>query len=234
MKLSPLALVATLACSTATADEVYFDTVSTVRAVRDSGPYAGVFAGGAAFQDAGFDEGLNGKGFDAVDDNGWFAGIEFGYSFWTPLPLRIAFEAEFTYMDTNIGGEGNAGRAVRGEARTGSAMANVIFQLDLDDHRNEVGDFLANFRPYVGVGAGVAFTDVEGFNTGGGGRSDRAIEGDGEFSFAYQLFAGIEYLLDDTWSVYGEYRRVVISEVAKGAISDLEHDLWALGIRVNY
>ncbi|MEM9480912.1 MAG: outer membrane beta-barrel protein [Verrucomicrobiota bacterium] len=222
-----------LACiaSGAFANEVYFDTISTKKASRVHGSYIGVFGGGAHSQTANFRESLSGAKLQ--DDDGWLAGIEFGYEF-EILPVLTAFtEAEFTFMSTPLDGVAS-GIEYRSDFRSVNAIFNFGVQLDLDDERHDVGDFWSNFKPFAGVGVGGAWTrssNRKGFV------DDRPVIGgdnDNDLAWAYQVFAGVEYAFSDYVSIYGEWRRMIIGDIGDGLIDDPEFDLWAIGMKFKY
>lgn len=216
------------------AEEVYFDTISTAKATRLHGAYFGAFGGGSGFNDASFGKRLGGLGLDASDDSGWLAGVEFGYSYATPFPIRPAIEVELFYLDNDLPADGNGGASYKGHLRAGTLMLNGILALDLEDYRAEVGDFWAGFKPYIGAGLGGAYTTVRNQNLsipgGGGGK----LGSGSNWSYAYNFFAGIEYAFDDMWSIYGEYRKLFFDRLANGSIKDSEFDLWTLGFKVQY
>jgi opacity protein-like surface antigen len=53
-----------------------------------------------------------------------------------------------------------------------------------------------------------------------------------EFVFAQQFFAGVEYNINDRFSVYGEYRRLDLADF--GPASDYRHESWMAGLRLRY
>jgi opacity protein-like surface antigen len=216
------------------AEEVYFDTISTEKATRLHGAYFGGFAGGSVFRDADFGGGLAGRGLGADEKGGWFAGIEFGYSWQTPFVVRPAVELEFTYLESDLDSSGPGGTGVSGELNTGIIMANGILSLDLADHIDDVGTFWASFHPYVGAGAGLAFNKVTDASVDLAGAPRVSLDRSWNTAFAYQWLAGVEVALTDTFSVYGEYRRVTIDELAGGTIDGAEFDLWTLGFKLQY
>ncbi len=213
------------------ADEIYFDTVSTRKASRDQGSYIGVFGGGSRSQDADFRGVLEGNRLEK--DDGWLAGIEFGYEFQLVRPINAFFEAEFTFMSMAMNGGGHRS-GYESDLRSLNAMLNFGLQLNLDDSRNQVGDFWANFRPFAGVGVGGAWSRSSNRKAFVEGSPVRIGGSEKDLEWAYQVFAGVEYAFSDTFSIYGEWRRMMISEVNDGSISDPEFDMWLLGMKFKY
>lgn len=212
-------------------NEVYFDTVSTKKASRNQGSYMGVFGGGVHSQTAEFVGKLDDNRLK--DDDGWLAGIEFGYEFKVLKPLSLFTEAEFTFMSMPFDGNGPR-TSYRSDLRSLNAMLNFGVQLDLHDQRNDVGDFWANFRPFAGVGVGGAWTRSSSRRALVDGRTIISDSSDSDISWAYQVFAGIEYAFSDYVSVYGEWRRMVIGDIGSGYIDDPEFDLWLVGLKLRY
>lgn len=77
----------------------------------------------------------------------------------------------------------------RGDLSSTSLFANVYYDF------NRAG----TVQPYAGAGIGFSDVDVK-YNPSGVGVID-----DGETKFAYQVKAGLTWLVTDTWEVYGEY-----------------------------
>lgn len=212
------------------AAEVYFDTVSTEKAVRTHGAYFGLFGGGATNFEVDGGQGL--EEASQQDKNGWFVGAEIGYQFRTPFPIRPAIELELFYLSNDYRAEVGGGKAAADLYHV-NLMANVLLALDLTDYRDELG-FLASFHPYIGVGAGAAYTNVSsGSITTAEGRT--LSLGDGaKVTLAYQLIAGLEIDLSDYFSIYGEYRRLWIDDIAGSSLTSGDQNLWGLGFKVQY
>jgi opacity protein-like surface antigen len=225
-----LLLTSALTLAITSADEVYFDTISTKKASREHGAYFGAFGGGSSNQSATF----RGKKEDLgiTDQDGWFLGAEFGYTVGTPLPVDVFAEIEFTYLNSPLDAEGDVS-IFKSDLRSLNLMMNFGVQLNLDDKRDKVGDFWANFRPYAGVGFGGAVVRQNNIFYEKDGRTVNSGD-DSEFSWAYQVFAGVEYALSDIWSIYGEYKHLGYADIGGGEIADPEFDLWALGVKIKY
>ncbi len=213
------------------ADEVYFDTVSTKKASRDHGRYVGGFAGAAGNDTATFGGEL--RDYDLSDEDGWLLGIEFGYSFNIPAPVRPSLELEFMYLNNDLNASGPDTLSLRSDLRAFTLMANAALALDLDDHRGHVNDFWANFKPFVGAGFGGVLVRQNNFVVA----DELGINDDfddSDFSWGWQVFGGIEYALSDEFSLYGEYKHLVIDDFANGDISDSAFDIFAVGFKVQY
>ena len=84
---------------------------------------------------------------------------------------------------------------LNGDTDVLSFMANLAYDFDTD----------SGFRPYLGAGVGVAllFTDASLTVPILG---DVSLVDDTAVAFAYQAMAGVDYALDESWSVGLEYR----------------------------
>ncbi len=217
----------------ASADEVYFDTVSTKRVARPHGAYLGLFGGINSRQNINTqNEQL--ERFSPNDETGWFIGGEFGYEFQTPYPFRPSVEAEFFYTGYDFNATGEFGvSTASAEVYHLSLMFNAILALDLSDQEREVGPFMAAFHPYIGVGLGPSYS---------GARNSKIVtptsvtnfDASSELSMAYQVFAGIEFDVSEYVSLYGEYRWLYIHDLPGGGLGKGELGLWNVGVKVRY
>jgi len=226
-----LAMMAGIPTVALKADEIYFDTISTKKASRDQGAYFGAFGGGTSNQSAGF-RGNRYDGLEISDEGGWFIGAEYGYSFHTPIATDIFAEIEFNYLNSPLDAEGEASM-FQSDMRSLNLLMNVGVQLNLDDKREQVGDFWASFRPYAGAGFGGAVVKQNNMLLKRDGKTIASGD-DSDFSWAYQVFAGVEFALTDTFSIYGEYKHLGYADIGEGNITDPEFDLWALGFKFKY
>ncbi len=229
------ALAAAVLCSvgfSATGAEVYFDTVSTEKAVRTQGSYWSLFGGGVAGTEA--DYANDYSGFSNSSENGFFVGTELGYEFHTPFPIRPALEVELFYVDTKMNAEGPDSSTLRADLQHINLMANVVLALDLGQGQEEVGSFASALHPYVGAGLGVAYASMGSRNIDTPEGKSKSLGDSSDFTFAYQVFAGLELDLGDYVSIYGEYRYLVLQELAGGSVSDFAEDLWGFGVKVKY
>lgn len=214
------------------ADEVYFDTVSTEKAVRMHGAYFGFFGGGSTDFSATNDEGELG-GYSVNDEGGWFLGAEIGYEFRTPFPIRPAVEVELFYLANDFQAEDGAGNRATADLYHVNLMVNFVLALDFSNFESDLGVFAA-FHPYIGAGIGASYSDLSHsrIDLAGGGKDDFGSGSD--ITFAYQLFGGLELALSDYVSIYGEYRRLFIDDLAGAALGDGEQNLWGFGFKVKY
>jgi opacity protein-like surface antigen len=216
----------------ASAAEVYFDTVNTARASRLQGAYFGTFAGGANVTGTSTSGRLGGMGVDGKG-MGWMGGVEFGYKWETPAGINLMAELEFYYLDQEI--SGNTGRSkYRSTLRSLGAMANGIVQLDLGSLLGEEAGWIGRIKPYVGAGFGLGYGDQDDISFKPTGKRERTLSEGGEIGFAYQLLAGVEVEVTDSFSVYGEYRYMDLYDFGNSDITGAEISSWIVGLRFQY
>lgn len=224
-----------MTASLAPAAEVYFDTISTEKASRLSGAYFGVFGGSDFDQDADVNPGDAGPSFTLDGQGSLFLGVEFGYEWQTPFPLRTGFEVEAMYLSNDFEAH-NEFSEISADFHSAVIMANLTLALDLADYRDDVGPFWAAFHPYIGAGFGGAYTwqrngKIKDLTDG----SEISNGNSGDFTFAYQLFAGVEFDLTDTLSLYAEYKYLVFDDLGTSSgISDYQHNLFGAGLKMQY
>jgi opacity protein-like surface antigen len=232
------------------AAEVFFDTVSTEKAVRTHGAYFGAFGGfGLGSAEVDFGNDLDDASLD--ESQAAFGGIEFGYTFSTPLPIRPSIELEFLYLDDDIQAtledipEANKANLSPSKLaklpRTGSAnlklfntSLNLILALDLSMYREDIGDFLAALHPYIGAGIGGAYAKLDSFGFRNEAGEEIGDQGDQSgFEVTYQLFGGLEVSFSDAFSVYAEYKYLAVTSLGE-QISNYERPLLNFGFKVQY
>lgn len=134
-------------------------------------------------------------------DDGANFGLVFGQ--FQGRNLRTEFEYAFRHNDVeSIQLTENTGAGLNltsfnlaGEIKAHSGMANVVWEFN-----NGNGRFI---RPYIGTGVGFVFMDVNATRAG----LDVLVAGqDGNSSFAYQWFAGINTQLSNEMDIFVEYR----------------------------
>ncbi len=224
----------TCAALIAQSAEVYFDTISTEKATRLHGAYFGAYGGISINPDG--DVRSRGQTYENFDDSiGGWGGIEIGYSWQTPIPLRPAVEFELMYLYNELDARGSGGGVFASEEHSIIAMFNFVLALDLEPYRQDIGDFWANLHPYVGAGIGAGYvfnSDLQVRDTPGG--RDRQSDQD-DLTFAYQIFAGIEYDVTEAFSIYMEYKYLVLDDLGNDiGISDRENHLLGVGFKVQY
>ncbi len=132
-------------------------------------------------------------------------GSNFGIAFGQYQGQNLRTEIEYTYRQNDIESIGlteNTGAGLNltsfnlaGDIKAHSGMTNVIWQFS-----NPTGRWV---NPYVGAGVGFVFMDV---NATRGGQNVLVDGQDGNSSFAYQLFAGLNTQLSNEMDVFVEYR----------------------------
>lgn len=210
---------------------------------RQQGPYVAAWLGVAGGASATTSGGL--KGAELQDGNGFAAGLKLGYYYQTPFFVRPSIELEVAYLNSefNVGGnlEGRDGGRFAGgsdlQALVGTV--NLVLALDLGAVRDQVGDFLAGFHPYIGVGAGAGYSSLEAFEGNVKGQGDGKnrklrVDGGSKIDFAYQLMAGLEIDLDEDVSIFGEFKHMSLGGAGGGAVSDYQRDLWVFGCKLAY
>jgi len=135
-------------------------------------------------------------------------------------------EAEVGYRTNHLDTWVAAGAVVTvaAEDRTcWSLMVNALYEIDFD----------TSIKPYVGGGIGVG---LDGFHGVGSGF---AID-DTDVVFAYQVMGGLNYLLDDNWELFAEYRYFGTTDpkwsIAAGAVGTLssEYDSHSINLGTTY
>ena len=221
-----------LAASAAGAAEVYFDTVSTAKASRLQGAYISAYAGGSRVQSAA--TGKNLSGHSLRNATGWNAGVRFGYSFSTPIPVRPSLELELGYLNNDINLERNAGNSYKGSLQSAHAFGNVVLALDMDNHLGDgASDFWRKVKPYIGAGAGLAYARLQHLEYIDDGRRIKDEEG-GQISFGYQVFAGLEYAFTDELSIYGEYKYLSLYDLGGGDLQGADFSEYLIGMKFQY
>lgn len=231
-KLIKQLLLAALTCAAghSPAAEVYFDTVSTAKAARLQGGYFS--AGGGIVENTGVEVGPRLKGFDFDNGRGWAAGLKFGYSWVTPLPIRPALELELGFLGSDMHADGGANGSFDTNLQSYSAMANFVLALDFEEYR-DYGSLLGAIKPYVGAGAGIAYVrqDDTRFTRNTGRIIHTDVES--EVAFAYQFFGGVEVELAPEFSLYSEYKFVNLPEIG-GDVQEADFGVWSFGMKLQY
>ncbi|MFO1143637.1 MAG: porin family protein [Amaricoccus sp.] len=138
------------------------------------------------------------SGFDY--DAGYMLGLSVGYA----ISPNVAFELEYAYRGANADLKN---LDTRGGVASNAFMANAVYRFD------GMGPDAA-FTPYLGAGLGaadLAFDPKKGQNLSG------------DYTFAYQLIAGIEYAFNPAWSLNGEVRYFGVNEQdLESSVADLK------------
>ena len=114
-------------------------------------------------------------------------------------------------------------------------MLNGSVTLDLRRYRARIGPYLSNIRPYLGYGIGGAqlwFRNTESVTKDPTKQPSVSVFEMDEFVFARQFFAGVEYNVNNRFSIYGEYRKLELEDF--GPASNFETESWMAGLRMRY
>jgi opacity protein-like surface antigen len=218
--------------------------VTTELTDRESGPYVGAWLGAVTGGRASFRNEL--RGAELGGSTGFTGGLKLGYSWQTPIFLRPSVEVEFAYLTDDLNPTGSVDGSGRngGEIKTGGShlnalvgTVNLVLALDLGAIRDRVGEFVAGLHPYIGIGVGGAYGNVQPFQakvTTDGEDEKIRVEGGSKIDFAHQLLAGLEIDLDDELSIFGEYKRISLDSTGSKSIRDYERDLWVFGCKFAY
>lgn len=191
--------------------------VAAAPAAKAEGPYVFGAVGGAFMQDSNLDSGA----FDLnADHDAGFAGLAgLGYA----LPGGFRVEAELGYRDNDV--DSVSGVNASGETRAYSAMANLLYDFDVD----------WPVRPFIGVGAGLARVARDDIAPVGPTSLD-----DHDTGFAYQFIAGAEYPLSDRLGINLSYRYLRVPDLdytaasGAGIDSDYASHTVLLGLRFRF
>ncbi len=156
-----------------------------------AGFYASLHAGYVMLGDVKGDAGTDAESH--VED-GYRIGGAFGYDF----NSVIGIEAEVSYFQNDIDSLSAFGTTLdaRGDVGVLTLMGNVI-----------IGHQYDRWRPYVGVGAGAAHANFDFVIIG-----TDSVD-DGNWGFAAQAFAGLDFSVTDTVSLGARYRYARIGAI---------------------
>lgn len=233
MQLRPLLTALALAGTASTqAAEVYFDTVSTAKATRLHGAYVSAHAGANTINGVSTSEKL--KGHDKQSATGWSAGVRFGYSFATPIPVRPSLELELGYLNNDVNLVKNSNNSYKGSLQSFNAFGNVVLSLDMENHLDEsASNFWRKIKPYIGAGAGMSYARIQHLEYIRDGRRVGDEDG-GQISFGYQVFGGVEYAFTDAFSIYGEYKYLSLYDLGGGDVQGADFSEYLIGMKFQY
>ncbi|WP_170772824.1 outer membrane protein [Ruegeria lacuscaerulensis] len=149
--------------------------------------YVHGFAGYSNLQDSDFTGTVNG-GPESVDtdfDGGFGLGIAIGKEIpqWSNDSIATRVELELSYRDNDVDGVNFSGNGPASEVNvSGDVTQTSLFANVLVDFKTA-----SALTPYVGLGLGVAYTDLD-FSYGPGVELD-----DSDTNFAAQIIAGVAY-----------------------------------------
>jgi OmpA-OmpF porin, OOP family len=167
---------------------------------------------------------------NAETDNGWRVGGSIGYIFneWFALEGEVGYmKQDFDSLDIeevsgnfiaipfefecNLSFCENIG--LDGDVSVLTGMINAIFGFP-------IGAWL---RPYVGAGAGVAHVNFDG--VGLSDFSSICCLDDSDNTFAYQLFAGADFMITENVALGGRFRALKIGHIEVEDDGDFEHSI---------
>lgn len=189
-------------------------------------------------------------GDDALDlleyDGAFVFGIEVGYAWrMKRLPFESSLEFEGGFLSSELNGALGADMlgtaapediiAVQTDLNAAFFMLNGALTLDLWRYRARLGRVITRLRPYIGGGIGGSqlwFRNTETVTADPNAVPTENPFATDEFVFAYQWFGGLEVMVNEKVSLFGEYRELTFEDFEN--VTDLKHSGWQLGIRVNY
>jgi opacity protein-like surface antigen len=171
---------------------------SVTAQAQDSGPYLKAEVGPTLTEDVTMRDFLGLGGGKIEFDPGMRFGVGGGYSFADWVAIGGETGVSFNYIDNISGNFRGEGDSSIGQV---PLLANIVFKLP-----NKTG-----LVPFVGAGAGVSFAY---FHADDLVFDDPAVSGDetivdgseGDAVFAWQLFGGVKYALNDRMSLGLSYK----------------------------
>ncbi len=220
IKQATFALTTAMLCTAASAD--FNDRIGT--------QYVNLAAGASMVSDTDFEAGtaLVPLTVDNEYDTGYVLSAETGYNFGqfyfidnVKLGLEVAYSQND--IDTHSAGGANL-TGPTGELDAFTFMANM-------SHEYDTG---TKFVPYYGLGVGIAAIDANDY---GVNAVPNALD-DGDESFAYQVNAGVNYMVNPALDMGVNYRYAATSGIeltgAGGTSSDFDYESNNLTFNLNY
>lgn len=196
------------------------------------GPYWAVFGGVNAEQSGDLNSTRNRLGRfsnEYQSETGWFGGLKLGYEYPTSGGVQFAAEVEALYSRLDAEARSTSGGftlRTSGEISAAALLVNGLIKFKP----------LGPVRPYIGAGAGVAHLWLKNTDSTvsiGGTRIGSLPRGDAEdWTFAYQGIAGLDWQVNERWSIFTEYKALVFHD-AIGIENYLNH-LVGVGVRVKF
>ncbi len=163
---------------------------------------------------------------EADFDNGWGVLVAAGHQMdWGFLQgTRGELELGWRQNDVDSFTTAGVGSAGSGDINTYSLMANAYYDMVND----------SSVTPYLGLGIGGASISANDVAAAGvAGSLD-----DNDVVFAYQGIAGVNFALNQNWSIQTEYRYFATTEAdftsSTGASADMEYDSHNLVVGLKY
>jgi len=142
-------------------------------------------------------KGLAGLNFIQIRNHGFTSNVKTGYILTAAVGYRLGYdlraEAEYSYRRNRL-------KHINGNINASSYMANVIWDMPLDQYNCSCFDF----QPYVGVGIGY---DVQQISVSTRTkRGSKASFHNSKKSFAWQLMTGVSYPVYTNTDMSLEYK----------------------------
>ena len=207
-----------------------------VRDVKPREPMTGWNA--AVYGMANLAQGTTGANFSLNSEISGAGGIKLGYAwpfdkepidqfneeFGDNRPrLGGGIELEAGYLNDQLKGS-NAGGNLSGDIDNAYFLVNFLLK-----------SRMGNFVPYIGGGVGGAYTSLsDPVIPGATGLDDDAV------SFAYQGVAGLDYYFRPDWSVFTEFKYLVLQDLSLGDggggldFGNYQHFLLGMGVRKTF
>lgn len=165
---------------------------------------------------------------EAKEKVGGFGGIKWGYG-WDGQTVKPALELDAFYngVDYDLEARVNGSRvgSATGRFDTGAFLINGLLRFDTG----------STFMPYVGVGAGGWFGQVEDTRISISGLgSARVSSGDTNGDFALQALAGFDWFFNPSTSFFVEYKYLNYFGVNLPSDDPLGQHLAGIGVRWFY
>lgn len=152
-------------------------------------PPTGYYVGGGAGITHTMDSDIDGTGIntEADFDIGPAGVLAFGHRY----DSNYRGEIELGYRANDLDGLSGATTSVSGDVNALTVMANILYDYN----------YAKNFRPYFGIGAGMARIDIDGATP----VSTTSVN-DSDTTFAMQGIVGMAYDLTSNLELFGDYR----------------------------
>jgi opacity protein-like surface antigen len=154
------------------------------------GAYVGVFGGYTFSPDSSWKNDNTGSEFDVDIQDSWAAGVKFGYI--PPQWKYFSFELEYFYSNPDVNRTVFGSSAIEGDIKFHSFLYNIAVRYPE-----------GRFHPYLGAGLGFSYADASIQSTS---LSGSASTSENDTAFAWQILAGIDIDLTNSWTADIGYR----------------------------
>ena len=149
-----------------------------------------------------------------------YAGVDYNYSF-------VEHDSS---MDGVMADHAHSGSVVLGTKVSPYAGVEAFYQLSKKEHkadyRSQIQAYGMDVHGYLPLGC---YGEYELIGSLGAGWYDAKYDKDNDSGWGYRLGAGLQYNIDDNWSVRGMYRHVWVD---KSVLDDL--DEISVGVRYHF